>query len=77
MLVTVERVAECIRKYQVLTDMETNPDKKSFMMVTLAGMKKEYERILQENVPCPPEIEKDLDKYLSKIEQDYAKTASN
>ncbi len=75
-MITVERVAEVIRKYQRLTELETDSNKKKLMAVTLMGMEREYQRILEENVPCPPEIEEELDKYLSKIEDDYAKACN-
>lgn len=76
-MIPFERVAECIRKLQVIVDVESNPLKKRTYKELLEGLKLEYESIVKDNVPCPPEMEEAVDKSLKVIEDLYAKTACN
>jgi len=76
-MITIERVAEIIRKYEVMVSMEHDVAKKKAMALTLNGMKEEFEAIVKENIPCPPEIEVELEKYFAQIEDMYNKTACN
>lgn len=73
----IERLAECIRKLKVVVDMESNRDKKLFMTMILNGMQSEYDIIVKENIPCPPEMIEKVSQSLKLIEDMYDKIACN
>lgn len=76
-MIPFERVAECIRKLRVLADTESDVIKKRFLVELADGLKMEYDSIVKDNVPCPPEMEEAVDKSLSLIEGLYDKRACN
>jgi hypothetical protein len=76
-MIPFERVAECIRKLQAVIDVESDTNKKRLFTEILAGLKLEYEAIVRDNVPCPPEMEENVDKSLKLIEDMYDKLACN
>ena len=76
-MIPFERVAECIRKLEAVINVEPDTNRKRLLTEILGGLKMEYEAIVRENVPCPPEIEDNVDKSLKMIEDMYDKMASN
>jgi ribosomal protein S6 len=73
----IERVAEAIRKFQAVIDTEHDMKKKAFMNSVLASMKAEYEAIVRENIPCPPDMIEEVDRALKLIDDMYNKKACN
>jgi len=73
----IERVAECIRKFQAIIDVEHDHEKKLAMMEVLAGMKADYDLIVKDGTPCPPEMVEKVDQSLKLIEDMYNKIACN
>lgn len=76
-MIPFERVAECIRKLQAVADVESNYAKKEVLTKLLDGLRLEYDSIVKNNVPCPPEMEEAVDKSLKFIEDLYDKKACN
>ena len=76
-MIPFERVAECIRKLQAVIDVENDTNKKRLLTEILGGLKMEYNSIVENNIPCPPEMEDKVDKSLKLIEDMYAKIACN
>ncbi len=76
-MIPFERVAECIRKLQVVANVETDADKKRLYTAMCKGLQKELDTIIKENIPCPPEMEESVDKSLKLIEDLYEKKACN
>ena len=76
-MIPFERVAECIRKLQAIVEVEHDTNKKRLFTEILEGLKLEYEAIVRDNVPCPPDMEENVDKSLKMIEDLYAKKACN
>jgi hypothetical protein len=76
-MIPFERVAECIRKLQAVIDVEHDTNKKRLFTEILGGLKMEYKSIVENNVPCPPEMEEKVDKSLKIIEDMYDKIACN
>lgn len=76
-MIPFERVAECIRKLQAVVDVECNTNKKRLLTEILNGLRMEYDSIVANNVPCPPEMEENVDKSLKLIEDMYDKIACN
>jgi hypothetical protein len=70
-MISVDRVAEVIQKYQSLIDVEQDSETKKRMISWLDGMKKVYESLVRANVPCPTELEEEVDKALKVIEGMY------
>ena len=76
-MIPFERVGECIRKLQAVIDVEHDTNKKRLFTEILEGLKLEYAAIVRDNVPCPPEMEENVDKSLKLIEDMYNKIACN
>jgi hypothetical protein len=75
--VDVERVAEVIRKFKALIDVEHDVNKKASMNVILEALKSEHAAIVKDNIPCPPDQVEGVDKALKVIEDMYLKIAAN
>lgn len=73
-MITVERVADIIHKYQTLTNAEQNPAKKQYMNMVLEAMKGDLEQIHKTGEPCPPELEPELEKHFALIDDWYNKS---
>ena len=76
-MIPFERVAECIRKLEAVINVEHNSAKKLLFTEILKGLKMEYDSIVKNNVPCPPEMEENVDKSLKMIEDMYNRIACN
>lgn len=76
-MIPFERVAECIRKLKVLADVESDLQKKYALTELQQGLQLEYNSIVENNIPCPPEMEEAVDKSLRFIEDLYDKKACN
>lgn len=76
-MIPFERVAECIRKLQAVIDVENDTNKKRLLTEIHKGLQMEYKSIVENNVPCPPEMEENVDKSLKLIEDMYDKLACN
>lgn len=73
----IERIAEAIRKYQAIIDLERNPERKKAMIVSLAGIKASHENLVKLNAPCPPDLIDSFSESIGFIEEMYNKIASN
>ena len=73
----IERIAEVIRKYQALIDVESNLTIKQRMIIALDGIKREYNLIQQNKEEVPAQMIEELNIYLSFIEEVYNKKVSN
>lgn len=76
-MIPFKRVAECIRKLKAVVDVETDSQRKRFLNELVEGLQLEYNAIVKDNVPCPPEMEEAVDKSLKMIEELYDKKACN
>jgi ribosomal protein S6 len=73
----IEKVAEAIRKFQVVIDTVHDMKKKAVMISILDSMKSEYNTIVKENIPCPASMIDEVERALKLIDELYNKTASN
>jgi hypothetical protein len=72
-----DRILEAIRKARAIMAAQTNEVKKQKMKETIDAMDTIYKEILKNKIPCPPELEKDVDAALSGIEKMYNDKVAN
>lgn len=73
----IERVKIAIEQTEAILSTITDPAHKKHIETTLASMKLIYQKIVDNNWPCPPHLIEKVDKALKDIEALYNKTACN
>lgn len=72
-----ERTAEVIRKAKAILPLLKDETIKAKAIVAVQGMEETYLYIVNNNIPCPPNLEQELTVLFTVIEQMYNETAAN